>query len=36
MSATDETSAPAAAADALPDDANDLRGFHFRRLLDKP
>jgi hypothetical protein len=33
MSATDETSAP---ADALPDDANDLRGFHFRRLLGKP
>jgi hypothetical protein len=21
---------------AQPDDANDLRGFHFRRLLDKP
>lgn len=27
--------AHAAAANA-PDDANDLRGFHFRRLLDKP
>jgi len=26
---------PEAAAD-LPDDANDLRGFHFKRLLGKP
>ncbi len=25
-----------AAATAVPDDANDLRGFHFRRLLGKP
>lgn len=24
------------APEALPDDANDLRGFHFRRLLGKP
>jgi hypothetical protein len=22
--------------DSAPDDANDLRGFHFKRLLDKP
>jgi hypothetical protein len=27
---------PAAESGAVPDDANDLRGFHFRRLLRKP
>jgi len=27
---------PAPAAAELPDDANDLRGFHFRRLMRKP
>jgi hypothetical protein len=27
---------PQAPAEGLPDDANDLRGFHFRRLLGKP
>jgi hypothetical protein len=27
---------PQAATEAAPDDANDLRGFHFRRLLGKP
>jgi len=27
---------PEAPAEGLPDDANDLRGFHFRRLLGKP
>src|SRR3954465_9840411 len=25
-----------AAAETAPDDANDLRGFHFKRLLRKP
>jgi hypothetical protein len=27
---------PQAPSEGLPDDANDLRGFHFRRLLGKP
>lgn len=42
MSQTDEASAAAPpapeepGAPAAPDDANDLRGFHFRRLLRKP
>jgi hypothetical protein len=27
---------PTSPAEAAPDDANDLRGFHFRRLLRKP
>ncbi len=27
---------PAAEAVAVPDDANDLRGFHFKRLMRKP
>jgi hypothetical protein len=27
---------PRAPSEGLPDDANDLRGFHFRRLLGKP
>lgn len=33
MATTEEAQAAAATA---PDDANDLRGFHFRRLLRKP
>jgi hypothetical protein len=33
VAATDEAHAPAATA---PEDANDLRGFHFKRLLRKP
>jgi len=36
MSATEQTAAPAEAGAAVPDDANDLRGFHFKRLLGKP
>jgi hypothetical protein len=28
--------APPAPGEGAPDDANDLRGFHFRRLLGKP
>jgi hypothetical protein len=40
VGAPDEATAPAGAgaaeAAAAPDDANDLRGFHFRRLLRKP
>jgi len=33
----EQTSAPPAPDSELaPDDANDLRGFHFRRLLSKP
>jgi hypothetical protein len=31
-----ETMRAEATSDGLPDDANDLRGFHFKRLLDKP
>jgi hypothetical protein len=27
---------PQASTEAAPDDANDLRGFHFRQLLSKP
>lgn len=27
---------PQAPSEGLPDDANDLRGFHFRRLLGRP
>jgi hypothetical protein len=27
---------PQAPSEGLPDDANDLRGFHFRRLLSRP
>lgn len=27
---------PQAPSEGLPDDANDLRGFHFKRLLGKP
>jgi hypothetical protein len=33
MSSQAEAEAPAA---NVPDDANDLRGFHFRRLMRKP
>jgi hypothetical protein len=33
VSATDQATTPAAAA---PEDANDLRGFHFKRLMRKP
>lgn len=36
MSATEETAAPSATTPGAPDDANDLRGFHFKRLLGKP
>ncbi len=36
MSATEETAAPAGAGTTVPDDANDLRGLHFKRLLGKP
>jgi len=36
MSSPEQTSAPPSAASALPDDANDLRGFHFKRLLRRP
>jgi hypothetical protein len=30
------TTPPSSPSEAAPDDANDLRGFHFRRLLGKP
>ena len=33
MSSPDEVAAPAAETAPSPEDANDLRGFHFRRLL---
>ncbi len=34
---TEQTTVPPSSPDqAAPDDANDLRGFHFRRLLGKP
>jgi hypothetical protein len=36
MSPAEQTAAPAGGPTALPDDANDLRGFHFRRLLGRP
>jgi hypothetical protein len=36
VSAEPTAAAPATPAEGLPDDANDLRGFHFRRLLGKP
>jgi hypothetical protein len=33
----EQTTAPSSSRDgAAPDDANDLRGFHFKRLLGKP
>jgi hypothetical protein len=34
-SATEASAAPAEAGAAEPDDANDLRGYHFRELLHK-
>ncbi|HXF30808.1 MAG TPA: hypothetical protein VN522_04730 [Solirubrobacterales bacterium] len=34
--ASDVDAAAAPAAAAVPDDADDLRGYHFRRLLHKP
>ena len=30
------TTPPSSPGEAAPDDANDLRGFHFRRLLGRP
>ncbi len=33
---TEQVSAPPAGPEQAPDDANDLRGFHFRRLLGRP
>jgi hypothetical protein len=36
VSAEPTATAPPAPAERLPDDADDLRGFHFRRLLGKP
>ncbi len=36
MTPTEEIGAPPGTPNALPDDANDLRGFHFKRLLGKP
>jgi hypothetical protein len=36
VSAEPTAAAPATPGEGLPDDANDLRGFHFRRLLGKP
>lgn len=36
MSSEPTATAPPTPGEGLPDDANDLRGFHFRRLLGKP
>jgi hypothetical protein len=36
MSAEPVAAPPSSPSEAAPDDANDLRGFHFRRLLGKP
>ena len=36
MSAEQATAPPSSPTEATPDDADDLRGFHFRRLLRKP
>jgi len=36
VSAERTATAPPPPGEGLPDDANDLRGFHFRRLLGKP
>jgi hypothetical protein len=36
MSAEQTTAPPSSPDQAAPDDANDLRGFHFRRLIGKP
>ena len=36
MSTDQATAPPGAVEEQAPDDANDLRGFHFRRLLRRP
>jgi len=36
MSELEEATTPPEASSAAPDDANDLRGFHFKQLLGKP
>jgi hypothetical protein len=36
VSAEPVAAPPGSPSEAAPDDANDLRGFHFRRLLGKP
>jgi hypothetical protein len=36
MSATEQASAAPQASAAVPDDADDLRGFHLKRLLGRP
>jgi hypothetical protein len=36
VSSQQATAPPTSPAEATPDDANDLRGFHFKRLMDKP
>jgi hypothetical protein len=36
VSAPEQPQTTAAAPTGLPDDANDLRGYHFKRLLRKP
>jgi hypothetical protein len=36
VSSEQATAPPTSPAEAAPDDANDLRGFHFKRLMSKP
>jgi len=36
VSAEQATAPPSSPEETTPDDANDLRGFHFRRLMGKP
>jgi hypothetical protein len=36
VSTEQATAPPSSPTEATPDDANDLRGFHFKRLLGKP
>jgi len=36
VSSEQATAPPTSPVEATPDDANDLRGFHFRRLIGKP
>jgi hypothetical protein len=36
VSTEQATAPPSSPQEATPDDANDLRGFHFRRLMGKP
>src|SRR3954447_10254071 len=36
MSVEQATAPPSSPDEVAPDDANDLRGFHFRRLIGKP